>query len=73
MFLGTMFLGALLGGVGNPNVGHESVLGCSMHFGAAANTGVSAVRVSAAVVARPMAVFLSMGVLLVNSDVRHWM
>ena len=32
MFLGAMFLGALLGGVGSPKVGHESALGCSTHF-----------------------------------------
>ena len=66
MFLGAMFLGALLGGVGSPKDGHESVLGCSMQAGAAANAGVSAARVSAAVV-RPLAVFLSMEVLLSRS------
>ena len=66
-----MFLGALLGGVGCPKDGHESALGCSMHFGIMANAGADTARVSAAVVARPMVVFLSMAVLLGNSDARH--
>jgi hypothetical protein len=66
MFLGATFLGALLGDVGCPNDGHESALGCSMHVGIMANAGAIAARVSAAVAARPMVVFLSMGFSLVT-------
>jgi hypothetical protein len=53
-----------LDGAGVPMVGQVSALGCFMQLGTSASAGVSAARDSEAVTARPMAVFLSIGILL---------
>ena len=64
---GAMVLGALLGGVGSPKVGHESVLGCFMHCGMSANAGVS-VASECCGRSKTYCGFSRHGVLLVNSD-----
>jgi hypothetical protein len=58
------FCSEALDGVGDPHVGHVSGLGCSMHGEIIARAGPDAATVSEATTARPMAVFLSIRVLL---------
>jgi hypothetical protein len=45
-------------------VGHVSALGCFIQAAMSADAGVSAARDSAMTAARPMVVFLSIGILL---------